>query len=118
MSHEVDPQGLDGACAPYGRSPFLLYANTDANARVNHVVVASISGPAVTISGFGRGIAKRITADDTTPLSLLWPPHEDGGYSLIADGTGEVSSDGEQLTITVHAAVLHRPAPVDGQRSC
>jgi hypothetical protein len=41
-------------------------------------------------------------------VTLLWPPREPGGYSLIVDGRGEVLDDG--LRVKPVRAVLHRPA--------
>jgi len=116
MSHAVDPENLAETAKPYGATPFLLYSSADGSARVNHVVATVETGPAVArIQGFGRGVAKRV--DDGAPLSLLWPPHEAGGFSLIADGSGAIS--GDELTITISAAVLHRPAPTNGgEASC
>jgi hypothetical protein len=40
-------------------------------------------------------------------VSLLWPPDERGGYSLIVDGDAE-QSGAAQLTISISKAVLHR----------
>lgn len=55
-------------------------------------------------------------------LTLLWPPAEPGGYSLIADGTGACGQTdrGPALTVTVTRAVLHRqgPAPAGSSSSC
>ena len=55
-------------------------------------------------------------------VSLVWPPAEPGGYSLIVDGTGTCgpAGDGLALTVTVTRAVLHRrgPAPADGSSPC
>ncbi len=115
VSHAVDPANLADTAAPYGATPYLLYSSADGSARVNHVVVAVESDPAVVrVTGFGRGVASRI-ADDA-PLSLLWPAIAEGEFSLIADGAGSI--DGDVLTIAISAAVLHRPAPVDGSASC
>ena len=48
-------------------------------------------------------------------VSLLWPPTEPGGYSLIVDGTAAgVSGTGNgdnSVSIQPTKAVLHRPAP-------
>ncbi|EHB55899.1 pyridoxamine 5'-phosphate oxidase-related, FMN-binding protein [Mycolicibacterium rhodesiae JS60] len=40
--------------------------------------------------------------------TLLWPPAEPGGYSLIVDGRGELTDD--SLRVIPQRAVLHRPA--------
>lgn len=47
---------------------------------------------------------------DLKEVSLLWPPVEPGGYSLIVDGiaTTDVTGDGSSLWITPTRAVFHR----------
>jgi hypothetical protein len=51
-------------------------------------------------------------------VSLLWPPAEPGGYSLIVDGvaTAEPRDDGEggRVTLQPTRAVLHRAAVAAG----
>lgn len=118
VSHAVDPDDLAETAAPYGNTPFLLYSSPDGSARVNHVVATVESNPAVVcITGFGRGIAGRLEDGSTKPpLSLLWPAVTGNEFSLIADGEGTV--DGDVIKIAISAAVLHRPAPVDGSTSC
>ncbi len=126
MSHAVDPADLASASEPYGTTPFLLYSTEDGSARVNHVVAEVADGqPVVIVKGFGRGVQRRVEAG--APLSLLWPASDAHGFSLIADGLGTIGdpsdissgSDGDSvLTIHISAAVLHRPAPVDGNATC
>lgn len=117
MSHAVDPTELAPVAKRYGSTPFLLYSSNDGAARVNHVVAQVEDGqPLVRVSGFGRGVIRRVA--DGAPLSLLWPATDTEEFSLIADGTGEIDASDESLTITVSAAVLHRPAPVGGSDSC
>jgi hypothetical protein len=45
-------------------------------------------------------------------MSVLWPPYESGGYSMIVDG--EAHSDGDELVVVPTNGVLHRPAPAGG----
>ena len=47
-------------------------------------------------------------------VTVLWPPREPTGYSLIVDGTAMV--DGDQLRLTPNRAVLHRSP--DGVHDC
>lgn len=115
MSHAVDPKDLAQVAAPYGITPFLLYSSSDGSARVNHVV-AEVDERDVRVQGFGRGVVRRV--DEGAILSLLWPAIGDETFSLIADGHGAVADDGETLVISITAAVLHRPAPVDGNAAC
>jgi hypothetical protein len=49
-------------------------------------------------------------------VSLLWPPAEPGGYSLIIDGTGSEAADRPALTVTVTRAILHRRGPAAADR--
>lgn len=118
VSHAVDPDDLASTAVPYGNTPFLLYSSEGGSARVNHVLATVESNPAVVrITGFGRGVAKRLGESSNKPsLSLLWPAVDGQEFSLIADGEGTV--DGDVISIAVSAAVLHRPAPVDGSTSC
>lgn len=112
MSHAVDPGQLAEVAAPYGETPFLLYATERGSARANHVRAVPQPGSAeVLITGFGRGVLNAIERD--AMLSLLWPSPTEGELSLIADGTGEVT-DEHNLVLTVTSAVLHRPAPSGG----
>ena len=41
-------------------------------------------------------------------VTLLWPPYEPGGYSLIVDGAAEVED--ARLLVAPARAVLHRAA--------
>jgi hypothetical protein len=51
-------------------------------------------------------------AIDRPAVSLLWPPIEPGGYSLIVDGEARVTTgpDGAGIVVTPATAVLHRSA--------
>jgi hypothetical protein len=53
-------------------------------------------------------------------VSLLWPPNEPGGYSLIVDGTAALPSGDGRIAVTPTRAVLHRPAaaPDPDKPSC
>ena len=117
MSHAVDPTNLATVAEPYGCTPFLLYSSADGSARVNHVTThCELEATHVRVEGFGRGVIKRV--HDGAKLSLLWPPTATETFSLIADGHGELGDDDSTLVIEVSAAVLHRPAPVDGTAGC
>lgn len=117
MSHAVSPTALAEVATPYGNAPFLLYPSAAGAVRANHIrVTLTPDDPVVMVTGFGRGVAGAITRE--APLTLLWPSPTDGDFSLIADGTGAMVDD-HTLAVTVTGAVLHRPAPADGEsRSC
>ena len=115
MSHAVAPEDLQATAEPYGHAPFLLYVGSNGTVRANHVAVTfGESSGQVLVGGFGRGVANSLTSDGV--LSLLWPPHPDAEFSLIADGTGTIDSSGDEdrLALTITNAVLHRPAPSEG----
>jgi hypothetical protein len=57
------------------------------------------------------GVGKRSAhnASARPQVSLLWPPNEPGGYTLIVDGTAAAIGD-DRLSVAPARAVLHRPA--------
>jgi hypothetical protein len=63
----------------------------------------------------GRTTARNLAQNDA--VSVVVPPNENGGYSLIFDATGEVVD--ETVRLVPSHAVLHRPAEVpDGSGPC
>jgi len=109
MSHAVQPNNLAEAAAPYGATPFLLYAGRNGSARANHVRVLLQSDPPIArVTGFGRGVVSAV--EQGAVFSLLWPATGAEQFSLIADGSGEMA-DADTVIITIASAVLHRPAP-------
>ncbi|HZE66005.1 MAG TPA: pyridoxamine 5'-phosphate oxidase family protein [Sporichthyaceae bacterium] len=106
MSIEVKAGELSEMLA---RFPF-LYLLTVGEQRRPHIsaLTARVTDGVVVVSGAGRRSHDRIA---TNPLvTLLAPPYEPGGYSLIVDGTGR--SDGDVVLVSPTRAVLHRPASV------
>ena len=59
------------------------------------------------VMGVGARSARNAAA--RPEVSLLWPPFEPGGYSLISDGVVRDTAD-ERLAFAPTRAVLHRPA--------
>lgn len=57
------------------------------------------------VDGPGRGSLVNAAANET--VTLLWPPLRPDDFSLIVDGTAQVS--GESLHVRPTGAVLHRP---------
>jgi hypothetical protein len=58
------------------------------------------------------GTVGRHTRENTArhgDVTIVWPPREAGGYSLIVDGQARPSGD-EALTVEPTRAVLHRKA--------
>jgi len=111
MSIPVPIEELADAAARYTQAPFLLTTSDDARPHAIQVEV-SVRGAAVSCD-VGRRTGHNSL--ERPLVSLLWPPTESGGYSLIADGEMSVSGtpgDGATGTIIVSNAVLHRPASV------
>lgn len=68
-------------------------------------VTAVVADGVVRIPGPSRGTAANLEADPTA--TLLFPPREPRGHTLLVDGTAEALEDGFVLSPT--SAVLHRP---------
>ncbi|MGD8200636.1 pyridoxamine 5'-phosphate oxidase family protein [Ornithinimicrobium sp. W1679] len=103
MSIVVDLDQLATALAdhPYG---YLLTTSGGAVKAVTvsaHVVDGHVVVP-VPSNGSARNLA------DNPAATLLFPPAEPRGYSLIVDGTAVSTDDGFRLEPS--RAVLHRPA--------
>ena len=107
MSIPVPVEGLAEAMAerPYA---YLLTVSDDG--RPHAVAVTPVLADGVLRATVGRKTAANANARPGG-VSLVWPPAEAGGYSLIADGTASASGDVVEVRPT--KAVLHRPAPPD-----
>lgn len=57
----------------------------------------------------GAGWATFANAAARADITVLWPPTERGGHSLIVDGAA--TRVGDELVVDPTHAVLHRPAP-------
>src|SRR3981189_3099328 len=105
MSVKVDLDRLSDTLGDFALG-YLITVGDDFRA---HTVA---SDPALTDGVFHVGSIGNTTRRNViqhADVTLLWPPREPGGYSLIVDGHGEVRGDG--LCVTPVRAVLHRPAP-------
>ena len=87
-------------------APYLLTVGDDARP---HAVAVSATweGPRLALE-----VGKRSAHNSSVrpQVSLLWPPNEPGGHSLIVDGSAAATSRGGYITVTPTRAVLHRPA--------
>jgi hypothetical protein len=70
-------------------------------------VHTTVADGVVRVQPVGRTAMRDVTGHDA--VTLLWPPSDPGGYSLIVDGTATVVGDG--VDVLPQRAVLHRPAP-------
>lgn len=119
MSIPVDVDALDSALADFGAGYLLTVSATGA---VKAVTVEPVLEGGMLRVGPSKGSAANLAANPTT--TLIFPPAEAKGYTLIIDGTATVTD--EDICVSPKAAVLHRPAshsdgppPPDGcQNDC
>ncbi len=113
MSVPVALDRLREEVARYGEHPFILTVSNDGRP---HAVAATVAWDGdELVGGCGRSTATFATA--RPDISLLWPPIEAEGYSLIVDGTAKVED--QQVRVRPERAVLHRSAPSpDPLKSC
>ncbi|MCR1786653.1 pyridoxamine 5'-phosphate oxidase [Nocardioides carbamazepini] len=104
MSIPVDPADLCQALGDFG-SGYLL---TTSSPQVKVVTVDPVAGDDGTlrIAGPGRGTLRNLA--ENPAVTVVFPPQERHGYTLLVDGTA--ATDGEDVVVTASAAVLHRPA--------
>jgi len=105
MSIPVSVEGLAAAMAnlPYA---YLLTVSDDGRPHAVAVTPQLVDGVLRMTVG-KRTVSNAQSRPDG--VSVVWPPTEVGGYSLIVDGRGAAS--GDLVDVTPTKAVLHRPAP-------
>jgi Pyridoxamine 5'-phosphate oxidase len=110
MSVAVDLAGLSKRIAEYGPAAFLVTVGDDGP----HVVsVAVAPGESALLAVTGRRTRANVAA--RPGVTLLWPAHPGGAYSLLVDGTATVL-DGDDGTVAIEptSGVLHRVADAAG----
>jgi hypothetical protein len=110
MSVPVALEGLREAIENHGSVAYFLSVGADGRPHSVQLGVELTEGQLVVHPGNST-----VANAEARPLvSLLWPPVETGGYSLIVDGTvAGVSSSGDGnnfVAVNPTRAVLHRPA--------
>jgi hypothetical protein len=85
---------------------YLLTVGDDQRTRIAALDIRARGGVLVA-TGTGPGAQANLVA--RPDVTLLWPPVDHGGMSLIVDGRARL--DGELVVITPTWAVLHRTAP-------
>ena len=108
----VDFKRLAAALPDY---PFAYLITVDDNYRAHTVTVEPALREAILEVGLIGGRTRENLAH-RSDVTLLWPPSEPGGYSLIVDGRAEVTdSDDESVRLGVvpTRALLHREADSD-----
>jgi hypothetical protein len=107
MSVAVSVERLGEQVALFGAWPYLVTVGADGRP---HAVSASFAWDGTAFHGSAGRHSRTNAADRPSAVTLLWPPYEPGGYSLLVDGSGAGGPD-ESLTITPTTAVLHRTGP-------
>jgi hypothetical protein len=117
---KVDLQALAAALSDY---PFAYLITVNDEYRVHTVTVEpTLCGAVLDVGLIGGGTRKNLAHRNN--VTLLWPPHQPGGYSLIVDGSAEttdpgVDSDAVQLSVVPTRALLHRDADSpDAAKGC
>lgn len=109
MSIPVDVARLDEALAHFGAG-YLLTVTPEARTKVL-TVDAVVEDGRLRVTGPSPGSARNLEANPA--VTLVFPPAEAHGFTLIVDGTG--ASRGEDFVVTPASAILHRPsAHADG----
>lgn len=89
------------------RHPFAYLLTVGEDLRAHAVAVTpTLDEGGLLMTGLGRRTSVNIAA--RPDVSLVWPPYEPGGYSLIVDGRATVID--ETARVEPGHAVLHRPA--------
>lgn len=104
MSIKVDLDRLSDALSDFGLG-YLITVGDDFRAHTVSIDTAMSDG-VFNIGSIGNTTRRNVI--EHADVTLLWPPREQGGYSLIVDGRAEVHGDG--LCATPTRAVLHRSA--------
>jgi hypothetical protein len=109
----VDIERLAAALQDY---PYAYLVTVDDDYRVHTVTVEPRLREAIVDVGLIGGRTRQNLAQ-RRDVTLLWPPTEPGGYSLIVDGTAEVTEDragdSVRLGVVPTRALLHREADPD-----
>jgi hypothetical protein len=110
MSVKVDLATLADTMAEHDFA-YLLTVSDDHRPHAVAVQPALRDG---TLALDGLGNRTRTNLAERPAVTLVFPPREPGGYSLIVDG--EASQDGDGALVLPAHAVLHRPADHAGDR--
>ncbi len=104
MSVKVD---LDTLADTLGDFSFAYLVTVGDDYRAHTVAVDPVLTDGTLHIG-SAGNSTRRNASEHSDVTLVWPPRDPGGYTLIVDGVAAVADTG--LRIQPTGAVLHRPA--------
>jgi hypothetical protein len=104
MSVKVD---IDQLAAELVKYSFAYLITVDDGYHAHTVAVEPVFADGVLdVGSVGGSTRRNVIAHNE--VTLVWPPGERGGYSLIVDGRGITGDDA--LTVVPNRAVLHRKA--------
>ena len=99
------PVPLTELAQTIARYPLVYLLTISEGERVHAVAAgASVDGDRLRVPVLGRRSLANCAARRS--VTLLWPPPDEGGYSLIVDGDAELADDG--VLVRPSRAVLHR----------
>lgn len=102
------PVGLDrlrDEVTRFGSFAYLLTVTGDERPHAVAVTASWSDDDALTVAAGRTTLAN---ARDRSAVSLLWPPVDDEGFSLIVDGRAEVDEATSSVAVRATKAVLHR----------
>lgn len=119
MSSTVD---FDRLAEKLAGHDYAYLITVDAESRPHPVpVMPVLRGDTVHIGALG-GRRSRANLARTTDVTVMWPPPVPGGYTVIVDGTAQVSDAGELASVAISPtrAVLIRVATPEspGETPC
>tara|TARA_B100000686_G_scaffold348615_1_gene440082 strand:- start:3252 stop:3623 length:372 start_codon:yes stop_codon:yes gene_type:complete len=107
MSVPVEKEDLIQTIQTFGPSAYLITSAVDDHPHVTHL------GFTIVEQSLRVQLGKRSTKNvQKCPfVTILWPPHEQGGYNLIVDGTiTRTDDEPDEWEVIFQSAILHRPA--------
>jgi hypothetical protein len=109
MSVKVD---LDQLAAALEDFTFAYLVTVGDDYRAHTVAVEPVFADGViNVGPVGGGTRRNLAQHDG--VTLVWPPSQPGGYTLIVDGRGHPTDGDAALQIVPSRAVLHRKAAPD-----
>ncbi|WP_420443873.1 pyridoxamine 5'-phosphate oxidase family protein [Candidatus Poriferisodalis sp.] len=108
MSIPVEPADVGNQMEHFGAAAYVLTVRDDATPHIAHLAMR-LDGE-VLRCGASRSAAANVAQRPS--ISVLWPPYELGGYSMIVDASARTveTTDGLELELRPTSGVLHRPA--------
>jgi hypothetical protein len=107
MSIKVTIEDIDKRLDEYGNSAFVVTMAEEGKAKIVHSFI-SLEDDCLICSP-GKGTLKNLA--DSSSVSLIFPPHSDGGFSMIIDGDGQIlDPEKGSIKVKINGGVLHRPA--------